>query len=172
MRSASEIKVEIEERLGFFPPFFEPALNDPSLLESLWQQTLSAYVENPLPALFKEKLFAYLSRFCRVPYCTVCHSCTLSPIGMTAGEMLDLLESPLSLDETEVSGKAAALNASSATLEEWPRAGSTLEDTLFAGAIAVFTSSEQCEHCQAALRRLLGETTYGQLMAFLAYVKT
>jgi PAS domain-containing protein len=71
-----------------------------------------------------------------------------------------------------VSEKAAALNAASATLEEWPRTGSTLEDTLFASAIVVFTSSEQCEHCQAALRRLLGETTYGQLVAFLAYVKT
>lgn len=68
-RPVEEIKAEIEERFGFFPPFFAPALESPPVLSNLWQQTLSAYVNNPLPALFKEKLFAYLSRYCAVPYC-------------------------------------------------------------------------------------------------------
>ena len=80
-RASKQIKAKIEGKFGYFPPFFAPALETPEILENLWQQTLSAYVNNPLPALFKEKLFAYLSRYCAVPYCIICHSCALRPLG-------------------------------------------------------------------------------------------
>ena len=60
IRTSAEIRNEIENQFGFFPPFFEPAMATPGVLESLWQQTLAAYVENPIPELFKEKLAAYL----------------------------------------------------------------------------------------------------------------
>src|SRR5690349_3281731 len=93
-RSAEQIKAEIQAKFGFVPPFFEPAEQTPQVLENLWQQTLSAYVNNPLPDLFKEKLSAYLSRFCAVPYCMICHSCTLRPLGMSARQVLELLQSP------------------------------------------------------------------------------
>src|SRR5512139_1332577 len=54
--TVEQIKAEITGRLGFFPRFFVPALDSPSLLESLWRQQLFHYHENPLPQLFKEKL--------------------------------------------------------------------------------------------------------------------
>lgn len=93
-RSAQQIKAEIEATFGFIPPFFEPAEHAPQVLENLWQHTLTAYVYNPLPALFKEKLSAYLSRFCGIPYCMICHSCTLRPLGLAAQQVLALLEAP------------------------------------------------------------------------------
>ena len=80
MRTSKQIKAEIVEKFGFVPPFFYPAEQTPQVLENLWQQTRLAYVNNPLPALFKEKLSAYLSRYCAVPYCMICHSCTLRPL--------------------------------------------------------------------------------------------
>jgi two-component system, cell cycle sensor histidine kinase and response regulator CckA len=58
MRTSEQIKVEIEEKLGFFPPFFRPALQTPQVLENLWHQTINAYLTNPLPDLFKERLSA------------------------------------------------------------------------------------------------------------------
>jgi diguanylate cyclase (GGDEF)-like protein/PAS domain S-box-containing protein len=171
MRS-NEIKAEIEERFGFLPPFFEPALDKPLLLETLWQETLSAYVENPLPTPFKERLFAYLSSFCRVPYCIVCHTCVLRPLGLTVGEVLDLLEPSAPLDAAELSSKVATLSEMSVPLEEWPRAASTLEDALFAAAILVFAFPEHSEHSRTTLRSLLADEQYAALVAFLAYVKT
>ncbi len=86
MRTAQSVKDEIIQRFGFFPPFFEPAMETPSVLENLWQQTLSAYVENPLPALFKEKLAALIAKYCSVPYCLICHTSTLRPLGMKGAE--------------------------------------------------------------------------------------
>jgi len=102
VRTTEQIKAEIKDKFGFIPPFFTPAQQNPQVLENLWQQTLFAYVNNPLPPLFKEKLSAYLSRYCAVPYCMICHSCSLRPLGMKAQEVLELLESPPPI-ETDIS---------------------------------------------------------------------
>ena len=93
-RTSEQIKAGIEERFGFFPLFFSPALETPEVLENLWQQTLSPYVNNPLQALFKKKLFARLSRYCIVPYSIVCHSCALESLSMTTAEVRALLKNP------------------------------------------------------------------------------
>src|SRR5262245_60069532 len=120
---SEKIRSEIEERLGFFPPFFTPALETPEILEALWRQTLSAYVNNPLPILFKEKLFAYLSRYCAIPYCIICHSCALRPLGMTSAEVLASLTEPAPATEIEISKHCDLLAAQPSPLEEWPAPG-------------------------------------------------
>lgn len=119
-RSSEQIKAEIELKFGFVPPFFAPASKTPQVLENLWQQTLIAYVNNPLPALFKEKLFAYLSRFCAVPYCIICHSCTLRPLGMSATEVLELLEA-VAPNSTEIEKYFSRLGEKSDFPIVWPR---------------------------------------------------
>ncbi|WP_375769622.1 ATP-binding protein [Archangium gephyra] len=171
MRTAREIRQEIEARFGFFPPFFAPAQDDPRVLENLWQQTLRAYVENPLPVLFREKLFAWLSRYCVVPYCVVCHSCALRPLGMTAGEVLALLES-LPPEHGAIDETLARLDASGDSLEGWPTPGSALEEDLFRCSVFLFVHQAQAERCRERVRRLLGPTLYGHLTVFLAYMKT
>lgn len=89
--STHEIETEIITRFGFLPPFFEPAKDSLQIFENLWNQTLASYIENPMPALFKEKLAAYLARECTIPYCLIVHSCSLRPLGMTAKQVLSLL---------------------------------------------------------------------------------
>jgi PAS domain S-box-containing protein len=171
-RASKKIKAEIEERFGFFPPFFTPALETPEILENLWRQTLSAYVNNPLPVLFKEKLFAYLSRYCAVPYCIICHSCALRPLEMAAEEVLALLTEPAPATEMEIGKHRDLLAAQSSPLEEWPAPGSALDESLMACAIFSFLNPRQAEDCRAQLRRSLGEEKYDYLMVFLGYVKT
>jgi PAS domain S-box-containing protein len=170
MRTSREIREEIEARFGFFPPFFAPALDNPQVLENLWEQTLLAYVQNPLPALFREKLFAYLSRYCVVPYCIVCHSCALRPLGMKSSEVLELLESlpPAhgAIDET-----LARLDAGGDTLGDWPAPSSALEEDLFRCCVFLFVHQAQAERCRERVRRVLSPVLYGHLVAFLAYVK-
>jgi len=169
-RPAAETLAEIRERFGFVPPFFEPAIEAPAVLENLWRQTLSAYVENPLPALFKEKLFAYLSRYCAVPYCIVCHSCALRPLGMTAGDVLALLDTPLRT-ELEITGALTLLGAAGGPLAAWPDPGSPLEEALSSCAVFMFLHPDRAARCQSEARRLLG-ARYARLTEFLAYVKT
>jgi hypothetical protein len=169
-RGSSEVLAEIRERFGFVPPFFEPAVDHPAVLENLWQQTLSAYVDNPLPALFKETLFAYLSRECSVPYCIVCHSCALRPLGMTPGEVLALVESPPPT-EPEITAALTVLAGTPGPLAQWPAPGTVLADALFACAIFMFSEPARAARTQTEMRRLLGDR-YARLTEFLAYVKT
>ncbi|PIG91131.1 ATP-binding protein [Gloeocapsopsis sp. IPPAS B-1203] len=170
MRTSEQIQAEIEEKFGFFPPFFSPALHNSQVLENLWQQTLIAYIHNPLSAVFKEKLSAYLSRFCTVPYCMICHSCTLRPLGMKAEEVLQLLETPPpNVEEIE---SHLQILATYAELNVLPEANSPLEESLLICAIFIFLEGEAAETYRTQLRQILGASSYQHLVAFVAYVKT
>ena len=170
MRTSEQITAEIEEKFGFVPPFFGPALQTPQVLENLWQQTLSAYVNNPLSPLFKEKLSAYLSRFCAIPYCMICHSCSLHSLGMKAQEVLDLVESPPPT-ETEIDAHLRVLALAPSGLGVLPQ-NSALEESLLYCSIFISLEREQAEYCRIELCRILGPSTYAHLVTFIAYVKT
>ncbi len=167
MRTSEQITAEIKVKFGFIPPFFNPAIENPQVLENLWQQTLSAYINNPLSPEFKEKLSVYLSRFCAVPYCLICHSCSLRSLGIKAQEILELLESTPPT-ETEIDHHLFLL-ATSEQLTFLP--GAALEDSLLYCAIFIALEREQADYCRNELRRILG-VNYQHLTAFIAYVKT
>jgi len=168
VRTGEQIKAEILAHFGFFPPFFAPALESPPVLENLWRQTLSAYLDNPLSPLFKEKLNALLSRFCSVPYCMVCHSSALRPLGMSAAEVLALLESRPALPDAVFGSLPVPTRAEAAA----PAPDSALEQTLLACASAVFLDDGGAEPGHRELRRLLGPDLYLHLIAYLAYIQT
>jgi PAS domain S-box-containing protein len=167
-RISDPIQAEIAARFGSVPPFFAPA-QDTQVLENLWQQTLTAYLDNPLPALFKEKLFAYLSRYCTVPYCIVCHSCALRAMGWRAQQILELLTSPTP-SEAEVNRHLDLLSAQPVP-SHFPESDSALEQSLLWCSVTVFLGQEQSALCHTVLRDLLGTPAYQHLVTLIAYVK-
>ena len=171
MRISEQITAEIEDKLGFVPPLFNPAAQTPQVLENLWQQTINAYANNPLPTLFKEKLFAYLSRFCPVPYCIVCHSCSLHALGMHGSEVLELLESPPPT-ETDINEHLRLLAVQPEVLKILSELNEVIEKSLLYCSIFISFKRESSEYCRTELRRLLGPSTYAQLVSFIAYIKT
>jgi hypothetical protein len=52
---------EVAGRFGVMPNFFCSASAAPGLTEELWAFAKSAYLDSPLPSLFKERLFVHLS---------------------------------------------------------------------------------------------------------------
>lgn len=171
MRTSKQITAEIQARLGFVPPFFEPAQRDPQILEYLWQQTLSAYIDNPLPLLFKEKLCTYLSRYCAVPYCIICHSCSLYHLGMEAQEVLKLLESAPPT-ESNINEHLRMLTAISGDLTITPELDSALAESLFYCSIHIFLEGDKAEYIRSEMRRLLEPSNYAYLVMFVAYIKS
>jgi PAS domain S-box-containing protein len=171
MRTSEQILAEIEATFGFCPPFFSPALETPEILENLWQQTLSAYVRNPLPDLFKEKLAAYLARFCAVPYCLICHSCTLRPLGMKAKEIFSFLEAPLPL-ESEIERDLEMLAQHTPMQASFPSPGSAIETSLLNCAISIALEQRQSPLCRQQLQRILGTVNYQHLLMLITYNKT
>jgi hypothetical protein len=47
----------VQERFGVFPNFFCLAPETPEIIEKLWGFAQTAYLDNPLPSVFKERLF-------------------------------------------------------------------------------------------------------------------
>ncbi|HCF29964.1 MAG TPA: hypothetical protein DEV81_22805, partial [Cyanobacteria bacterium UBA11049] len=169
MLTSEQIISEISEYFGYLPSLFVPAQEKPLVLENLWHQTLTAYVNNPLPVLFKEKLFAYLSRYCCVPYSIVCHSCALGQLGMSAKQILHLLASPTPTQEAvEEIDKAIAL---STPLTSLPEPDSPLEKAIFSCCVYIFLNPQDTI-CRERLHQVLGQSNYDRLMAILAYIKT
>src|SRR5215469_2387288 len=96
---------EVTARFGLFPNFFCSAPAAPSLIEEMWAFAKSAYLESPLPSLFKERLFVHFSRFCEVRYCIIRHVGFLIGQGRPSGdagaspqtieEVIELLQRPI-----------------------------------------------------------------------------
>jgi hypothetical protein len=77
---------EVSGCFGAMPNFFCSASAAPGLIEELWAFAKSAYIDSPLPSLFKERLLVHLSRFCEVRYCIVRHVGFLIGQGRPAGD--------------------------------------------------------------------------------------
>jgi diguanylate cyclase (GGDEF)-like protein/PAS domain S-box-containing protein len=164
------IRKEIEDRLGFFPPLFSPALEFPSLLESFWRHQAACYYDNPLPERFKEKLCLRLGRYCASPYFTVTHACTLHRLGMSAAEVREWVEKP-ALTAASLEQAYEALARAPHPLVSWPESDAEFEDGLILCCAAAFLGTAESGRCSAQLKSLLGPAQYPYLAALLAGVK-
>src|SRR6201987_3680709 len=84
--AAAELQQRVNDRFGVLPNFFRLSPETPEITEKLWGFAQAAYLDNPLPSVFKERLFVYLSRFCAVRYCIARHVGFLIGLGRPAGD--------------------------------------------------------------------------------------
>ena len=84
--SQEDFEREVAARFGLVPNFFRSAPDAPLVIRELWLFAKSAYLDTPIPTLFKERLFVYLSRFCEVRYCVTRHCGFLLGLGRAAGD--------------------------------------------------------------------------------------
>src|ERR1700674_3556868 len=84
--TASDLQRRGNERFGVLPNFFRLSPEPPEITEKLWGFAEAAYLDNPMPSVFKERLFVHLSRFCAVRYCIARHTGFLIGLGRPAGD--------------------------------------------------------------------------------------
>ena len=77
---------EVSQRFGLVPNFFCRPRMRPRLSRSCGISP-SAYLDSPIPAVFKERLFVFLSRFCQVRYCIARHCAFLVGYGHASGDV-------------------------------------------------------------------------------------
>ncbi len=175
-----QFRSEVRERFGVLPNFFCSAPSAPGLIENMWGFAKSGYLDNPLPALFKERLFVHLSRFCEARYCIVRHVGFLIGEGRPAGDpdalpqtveqVLELLSKPVPSSER--------LEQAILRLENQrhpvsiPDAETSLERDLFDALTLLFVAPRRAERARSAITTAVGEMTFEMLTAFLAFVRT
>src|ERR1700720_426824 len=135
-----ELQRRVSERFGVLPNFFRLSPEAPEITEELWGFAEAAYLDNPLPSVFKERLFVHLSRFCAVRYCIARHVGFLVGLGRPAGDknaraesaadVVKLLRRPLARGPELKSCLSVCSNLST-PLVEMPTADTQIEDGLF-----------------------------------------
>jgi PAS domain S-box-containing protein len=178
--TAPNLGKRVEERFGVFPNFFRLAPESPEIIEELWGFAQAAYLDNPLPSLFKERLFVHLSRFCAVRYCIARHVGFLVGLGRPGGDptvraqsvtdVVKLLRRPFPRGE-ELQSCLSLCAASSAPLVEMPATDTRMEDAIFVLAAHVFVKTSDYLLCLDALTRLLGPARLQYVLLFLAFVR-
>ena len=171
---------EVASRFGLVPNFFTSAPDAPEMIERLWDFAKSAYLDNPIPPLFKERLFVYLSRFCEVRYCILRHCAFLVGYGHSSGNPsapAQTIEQAIRLLSTPPPWQRD-LEAVFSTLtpgavgEEWPLPDTELEEHLFSAATLVFVEPTRALRARQALRRALGGKRFEYLIGLLAFIRT
>ena len=175
-----ELQRQIRERFGVLPNFFRLLPETPEITEKLWGFAQAAYLDNPLPSVFKERLFVYLSRFCAVRYCIARHTGFLIGLGRPAGDknaraesvgaVIKLLRKPLPRGP-ELEPRLAFCATGPAPLVEIPAADTQMEEGLFSLASHVFLQTADAPECLDVLERLLGTVRLQYLLLFLAFVR-
>lgn len=163
-------KTKIIQQLGYFPAFLNPAIEFPEIFRSLVRQTFLAYELNPLPSVFKEKLFVYISRYYGLGYFTICHSCTLRSHNISASEILALGEIPYPQSTEDIQSDLTLLNNPSEITEKSTYSHS-LESSLLRCSILIFSAPSKSENCMKVLQKLLGAVKYNYLILLLGYIK-
>jgi PAS domain S-box-containing protein len=178
--TAQNLHRHVSERFGVLPNFFRLSPETPEITEKLWGFALAAYLDNPMPSLFKERLFVYLSRFCAVRYCVARHTSFLIGLGWPSGDknarpesvenVVKLLRRPFPRGP-ELKSRLSFCLKSSAPLTEMPTADTEMEDGVFSLASHVFLQTADAPECLDALERLLGIIRLQYLLLFLAFVR-
>ena len=166
--------------LASFRTFFRSAPDAPFVIRELWLFAKSAYLDNPIPTLLKERLFVYLSRFCEVRYCITRHCGFLLGLGHSAGDpsaqamtisqVIRLLQRPISSEERT----RAALARLEAIAEpiDWPLPETSYDDDLLTAATVLFLQPARASREKPALRIALGGDKFELLVGFLTFVRS
>ncbi|MGC2076875.1 MAG: histidine kinase, partial [Xanthobacteraceae bacterium] len=149
------------------------------MIERLWDFAKSAYLDNPIPSLFKERLFVYLSRFCEVRYCIIRHCAFLLGYGHSSGDpgaplqtiaqVLHLLKMPPPWQQNmeEVFEGLQSVP----TMNAWPEPETEAEASLFSAATIVFVEPARSQKARQSLRQALGGRNFEYLGGFLTFVR-
>jgi hypothetical protein len=175
-----EFEREVATRFGLVPNFFRSAPDAPHVVRELWAFARSAYLDTPIPTLFKERLFVYLSRFCEVRYCITRHCGFLLGLGhaagdpnaqaMTINQVVRLLQRPVPTEDRA----SAALARLEATTEpiDWPSPETSYDDDLLTSATVLFLQPARAGRAKHALRIALGGEKFELLVGFLTFVRS
>jgi two-component sensor histidine kinase len=171
---------EVAARFGLVPNFFRSAPDAPYVIRELWAFAKSAYLDTPMPTLFKERLFVYLSRFCEVRYCVTRHCGFLLGLGRAAGDLnahattidqvIRLLRRPLPTEEC-TSAALTRLEAVTAPID-WPSPETSYDDDILTSATVLFLQPARAVRAKYALRISLGSEKFELLVGFLTFIRS
>ena len=157
------------------PAFFEPAFACPDTLADLWHAARHAYLECPLPAVFKELTLLLALR--RAGAGLVEHALALTRLGRAPAEVLAVLDDPRAFVEQFPARRDALrdrlrdhLHTEHLRLETWPE-DPVLHDILMSCGLAFAADPHDGADGRAVLAASLTPALYARWTALVAYAR-
>lgn len=179
--AVSALHADVQDRFGVLPNFFRLVPEAPEITENLWGFAKFGYLDNPLPSLFKERLFVYLSQFCEVRYCISRHVGFLIGLGRPSGdaacppqtseEIVRLIRRQFPKGEA-FKPHLDYCDQCQTPLAELPEPDSFPEEAIFACAAHLFLQTADATRAMDALRRVLDRVTFQHLLVLLTFIRT
>lgn len=175
-----QLEERIRARFGVVPNLFRLSSETAAIPSEIWGFAQAAYLDNPLPALFKERLLVYVSRFCEARYYVARHVGYLLGLGRPSGDhrapaqpvadVVQLLKRPFLRGE-ELRSLISLYPKAMPPLGEMPEPGSDEEEAIFAFASHVFLQTPESPACLETLKALLGDSRLHCLNLFLLFIR-
>lgn len=163
---------------GVIPNLFNPAWSAPGAMAALWAYARTAYINNPLPAITKERIFVYLSRMAPAPYSLARHTGFLAGRGKPAGnaaaqpqnisDVIALLQLPLPNQQS--ADEALQRFAQYVPLQHMPEPGSALEADLLLLLGIIYLLPQHAHRVRDFLKQSLADTDTQWITALLSYI--
>jgi len=183
LASTRAFHAEVTHRFGILPNFFRSANAAQELIEQLWGFAKAGYLDNPMPSVFKERLFVWLSRFCPMRYCIVRHVGFLlgHGYGHAAGdatahpqsieEIVRLLRQPTPW-QRDMAPVYEFLEGQTNSDQDWPDSSSEMEDAIFACAAVMFIEPARSERARGAVKHAVNARRFEFFSGCLAFIRT
>ena len=183
LHPSNDFETEVAHRFGILPNFFRSAQAAPELIQQLWGFAKAGYLDNPLPAVLKERLFVWLSRFCPMRYCIVRHVGFLlggnhgraagdaAAVPQAVAEVVRLLRRPTPW-QRDMALVYARLESLAEPIANWPGSDEDMEDAIFACAAVMFVEPARSERARHALTRAVGSRRFELFSGCLAFIRT
>ncbi len=163
---------------GVIPNLFNPAWSAPGAMAALWAYARTAYINNPLPPILKERIFVYLSRMAPAPYSLARHVGFLTgrgkPAGSAATQSQDINEAiillTLPLPDQQSTEDALQRFQQYSPLHELPEPGSPLEADLLLLLGVIYQLPQQAHRVRESLKQSLTDTDTQWITALLSYI--
>ncbi|WAS93854.1 putative bifunctional diguanylate cyclase/phosphodiesterase [Nannocystis punicea] len=150
------------------PAFFEPAFACPDTLADLWHAARHAYLDCPLPAVFKELTLLLTLR--RAGAGLVEHALALTRLGLAPAAVLAALDDPRAFIN-QLPAARDALREQNLHLETWPE-DPVLHDMLMRCGLAFAADPRDGADGRAALAVALTPALYTRWTALVAYARS
>ncbi|WP_342648547.1 PAS domain-containing protein [Mucilaginibacter sp. CSA2-8R] len=163
---------------GVIPNLFNPAWSAPGAMAALWAYARTAYINNPLPAVTKERIFVYLSRMAPASYSLARHVGFLTGRGKPAGnatvqpqsvsDVIALLQLPLPNQQS--AEEALQRFQQYAPLSKLPEPGSPLETDMLLLLGNIYLLPQHAHRVRESLKQSLTDTDIQWITALLSYI--
>lgn len=159
---------EIRSVLGFVPPALGAVARDPAALRSAWQITRTGYIENTLPALFKERFMAVMAKYNQTPYSLIVRSCSLRRMGMTAKDIVHFLRTKL--PPQRLITEQLRIHAARWVLRSgWSSIPPELEPWILWAAARFAVRKDPGGRCRTALAETLGDDLFNRVVTLCTF---